>query len=83
MRFPRFLAGVLRALFFVAFLLRRGKNIDLHPQTTPMGGILDFFRGVVEWFIAPVLKTGDPLRGPGVRIPPPLPGPDVASAKSG
>ena len=29
-------------------------------------------RGVVEWFIAPVLKTGDPLRGPGVRIPPPL-----------
>ena len=29
-------------------------------------------RGVVERFIAPVLKTGDPLRGPGVRIPPPL-----------
>jgi hypothetical protein len=27
---------------------------------------------VVERFIAPVLKTGDPLRGPGVRIPPPL-----------
>ena len=31
------------------------------------------FRGVVEWFIAPVLKTGDRSRGPGVRIPPPLP----------
>ena len=30
-------------------------------------------RGVVERFIAPVLKTGDPSRGPGVRIPPPLP----------
>ena len=30
-------------------------------------------RGVVEWFIAPVLKTGDRSRGPGVRIPPPLP----------
>lgn len=29
-------------------------------------------RGVVERFIAPVLKTGDPSRGPGVRIPPPL-----------
>ncbi len=27
---------------------------------------------MVEWFIAPVLKTGDPSRGPGVRIPPPL-----------
>lgn len=30
------------------------------------------YRGVVERFIAPVLKTGDPSRGPGVRIPPPL-----------
>jgi hypothetical protein len=30
-------------------------------------------RGVVERFIAPVLKTGEPLRVPGVRIPPPLP----------
>lgn len=29
-------------------------------------------RGVVERFIAPVLKTGEPLRVPGVRIPPPL-----------
>jgi hypothetical protein len=29
-------------------------------------------RGVVERFIAPVLKTGDLSRGPGVRIPPPL-----------
>ncbi len=28
---------------------------------------------MVERFIAPVLKTGDPLRGPGVRIPLPLP----------
>ena len=27
---------------------------------------------MVERFIAPVLKTGDPSRGPGVRIPPPL-----------
>jgi hypothetical protein len=27
---------------------------------------------VVERFIAPVLKTGEPLRVPGVRIPPPL-----------
>ena len=27
---------------------------------------------MVERFIAPVLKTGDPLRGPGVRIPLPL-----------
>lgn len=27
--------------------------------------------GVAEWLKAPVLKTGDPLRGPGVRIPPP------------
>ena len=31
------------------------------------------YRGVVERFIAPVLKTGDRSRGPGVRIPPPLP----------
>ena len=29
-------------------------------------------RGVVERFIAPVLKTGEPSRVPGVRIPPPL-----------
>ncbi len=29
-------------------------------------------RGMVERFIAPVLKTGDPSRGPGVRIPLPL-----------
>ena len=29
-------------------------------------------RGMVERFIAPVLKTGEPLRVPGVRIPPPL-----------
>ena len=27
---------------------------------------------MVERFIAPVLKTGDPSRGPGVRIPLPL-----------
>ena len=33
---------------------------------------LSINRGVVERFIAPVLKTGDPSRGPGVRIPPPL-----------
>jgi hypothetical protein len=32
----------------------------------------DKYRGVVERFIAPVLKTGEPLRVPGVRIPPPL-----------
>ena len=24
---------------------------------------------MVEWFMAPVLKTGDPARDPGVRIP--------------
>ncbi len=30
-------------------------------------------RGMVERFIAPVLKTGEPLRVPGVRIPLPLP----------
>ena len=29
-------------------------------------------RGMVERFIAPVLKTGEPLRVPGVRIPLPL-----------
>lgn len=27
--------------------------------------------GVAEWLKAPVLKTGDRLRGPGVRIPSP------------
>jgi hypothetical protein len=30
------------------------------------------YRGMVERFIAPVLKTGDLSRGPGVRIPLPL-----------
>ena len=30
-------------------------------------------RGVAERLIAPVLKTGIPSRGSGVRIPPPLP----------
>ncbi len=29
--------------------------------------------GVVEWFIAPVLKTGEVLKPPWVRIPPPPP----------
>ena len=29
--------------------------------------------GVAEWSIAPVLKTGGPLRVPWVRIPPPPP----------
>ena len=38
----------------------------------PKGKINRKHRGVVERFIAPVLKTGDPSRGPGVRIPPPL-----------
>jgi hypothetical protein len=32
---------------------------------------LNKYGGVAEWLKAPVLKTGDPLRGPGVRIPPP------------
>jgi hypothetical protein len=31
------------------------------------------FRGMAEWSIAAVLKTADLLRGPGVRIPLPLP----------
>ncbi len=29
--------------------------------------------GVFEWFKDPVLKTGDFVRGPWVRIPPPPP----------
>ena len=55
----------------MAVLLKWWKKLDLHPQTQPSELVFGF-RGVVEWFIAPVLKTGDPLRGPGVRIPPPL-----------
>ncbi len=38
-------------------------------------------RGVVERFIAPVLKTGEPLRVPGVRIPPPLPSKSQTQSK--
>src|SRR6478609_978298 len=39
-------------------------------------------RGVVERFIAPVLKTGEPLRVPGVRIPPPLRNTSFPNSKS-
>ena len=49
-----------------ADLLKKVHCSTFAPCKTPS-------RGVVEWFIAPVLKTGDRSRGPGVRIPPPLP----------
>lgn len=50
------------------------------PGSTP-GADFGDFRGVVERFIAPVLKTGDPSRGPGVRIPPPLPSTNQSKRK--
>ena len=37
---------------------------------------------MVERFIAPVLKTGDPSRGPGVRIPLPLPVENQSKSKA-
>ncbi len=47
-------------------LARAPGNIPSHSPTGTRGG-------VVEWFNAPVLKTGEPERVPGVRIPPPPP----------
>ena len=38
--------------------------------------------GVAEWSIASVLKTDEPVRVPGVRIPPPPPiAPNAAAAR--
>ena len=51
----------------ITVLLKTGILIHLQSKIE-----VNRHRGVVERFIAPVLKTGDPLRGPGVRIPPPL-----------
>ena len=47
-----------RAILFYSPVLPIKEQNDIFAEV---------LRGVVEWFIAPVSKTGDPSRGSGVR----------------